>query len=138
MSTTNENLNNFVVNQEQSFKDLEENVKRNEWSFKYDNISDILYFSSRTPASKESVLVPAGEDNCLAIRIGKKGNIESIVVENFGSIFVPENLEFQKLYDNLIMPEVEMEPVVVRRAYALILSDLFSAVRAVSPHVAIA
>ena len=129
MQTNNQNLDNFFRNFKASFAEMERSVKNNEWSFKYDAISDILYFAPRAKkVSADSVLIPAG-DSCISARVGSAGNIENIVIEDFGSIFVPENSEFKNVYQRLVNSTVPVEPVVARRAYALVLSDFRFAVK---------
>lgn len=108
-------------------------MKNNEWAFKYDDVSDILYFSPKNKkVSVGSILVPAGE-SCISARVGVSGNIESIVIEDFGAVFVPENKDLKALYEKLTRRDFVVEPVVVRHAYSLLLSDFRSAVNAFHP-----
>lgn len=129
MSTNNQNLDNFFTNFGKSFADMDASVKNNEWSFKYDDLSDILYFSPRDKhVSVDSILVPAGETG-IAARISSNGSIESIVIEDFGSVFVPENNDLKALYEKLTVQNHAVEATVARRVYALILSDFSTAVK---------
>ncbi len=130
MSTNNENLRNFLEKFGSHFENMEQSVKNNEWHFIYDDVSDILYFVHRNKKfSDDSILIPAGE-TCISARISKNGEIEGIVVEDFGSLFVPGNPEFKKFYDKIKQSSSsQIEPITLRRAYALLLSDFNSAVQ---------
>lgn len=127
MSAENTNLNNFLKNFEANFMEMKDSVSKNEWGFDFDDISDILYFSPKNRSvSNDSILVPAGE-TYISARVAKSGKIEAIVIENFGSMFISDNQEFQSLYNQLTGKREMIAAVTMNRACTLILHEIGSA-----------
>lgn len=121
MSTNKQYLENFSKNFDIIFKEIEKGIEEKKWHFKYDDISDILYFIPvDKQVSKDSVMIPA-EDSGISARIGPSG-IEAFIVEEFGDVFVQENPEFKLLYNKLSRKD-EIEKNTSRRACAILLSD---------------
>ena len=97
MPATNENLIKFQENLKNNVGNFEEIVQKDNWVFKYDKISDILYFAPKDKqASIDSALLPIN-GSCSSIRVNKDGFFEGIMVEDFLSLYVPDNKEFEPL-----------------------------------------
>ncbi len=121
MQTNQKYLNNFIDNLEGLFKEVERGIEKKEWSFKYDDISDILYFYPKNKkVSQDSILIPAG-DSGISARIGI-GGIEAFVIEEFGDVFIQENQEFKPLYTSLTQRD-EKTGDTLRRGYTLLLNE---------------
>lgn len=88
---------NFQSNLSGNLAQLSDLIIRDKWVFKYDDVSDILYFSGRDKSSSsDSILVPI-EGNCISVRLSRDGIIEGIFVEDFLALFVPMHKEFKTL-----------------------------------------
>lgn len=97
MSTTNENLIKFQNNLKSNVENFEKFIQKDNWIFKYDKISDILYFAPRDKqATLDSALIPIN-GSCASIRVNKNGLFEGIIVEDFLNLYVPDNKEFEPL-----------------------------------------
>lgn len=98
MQTSKENLiTKFQNNLKSNVDNLEEIAKKDNWVFRYDKATDIFYFYPKEKqASADSVLLPT-DKFCASVRINKDGFIEGIIIEDFLSLYVPENKEFKPL-----------------------------------------
>jgi hypothetical protein len=91
-TTTNSKAKEYQKKLKESVENLHLLAKQNDWKFKYDSISDVLYYSS-PKISVDSILLPLNSDN-LTIRVNNKGIVEGIMIDNFRGIFIHENKEF--------------------------------------------
>ena len=65
------------------------------WYFKYDEISDILYLNRIEGKIENNSLLIASSDDYMSARINRDGKIQAIVVDDFMTAFVKDNKEFQ-------------------------------------------
>ena len=74
------------------------NLDYSNWVFKYDEISDVLYFAPRDmQITEEHQLVPAG-DTEISAYVNTSSEAVAILVDGFRSTYLEENPEFQNLY----------------------------------------
>ena len=101
MQTIKKNIKTFQKKLFTNIKNLDSIVKEESWVFNYDDLSDILYFSSKDKeVSPDSVLVPLGSSqDSVSLRVSIKGEIECIVVEDFKNVFLSFNPEFKPLLE---------------------------------------
>ncbi len=87
---------------------IQEISKKNGWVFKYDSVSDILYFFD--PSKKmdaDSIQIPTSEE-CASLMVKGDGSIIGIVIEDFVDYYAPMHEEYEKLA-NVVLKKKDQE-----------------------------
>ena len=95
-------LNQFQKKLKENVENIYNIAKDNNWIFKYDEDSDILYMTNFEKGfNKESINYPL-DCGYFSIQINKKADIEGIIIEDFINLFVPENKEYKEFAQNIL------------------------------------
>lgn len=101
-----EAITNFAnlakTNLSDTWKDFEKSLNDKKIRPNYDKDADVLYFVQvGKELSENSESMPAG-DTGISFLINKDGYIQSLVIEDFGNVFIKENKGYEALYNQLM------------------------------------